>query len=280
MKKLILVVSPKGGVGKSFSTRLIYESMIETFKGNVLLADCDHRVRAIAKTYPEEAIQFNLTKDSERSRLISLGETSGDKHIIIDFAGGSIGEIQELMSGDKNPSLFFDLFKDFGFDPTVVVPFNYELNSQLAFKDIHQAFGSAGENAKYFFVQNLKGIAKEEDCADYFQGYDGSMPDIHLHPYLKDFIPQDFAIDNLGLETKEVYIKDADGNDTNEVDGFGTTKNLIRIHQMPGNLGIWVHDAVKFNEASVKAFPAITRITAVRYFNTLKNRLNATDLLK
>jgi len=268
MKKLFIVASTKGGVSKSFMTRLTYETMVEKWgKDKVILVDCDHRVQSTFKTYPDIALRFDLTSDQGRQKLAELGEECGDKNILIDFAGGSLTEIQELMRGQVNGSLFFDIYKDLGFEITVIVPFTYELNSQLAFKDIHEAYGDAGINVDYFFVQNLKGITNEKEAATFFQGYDGSLENIENHKYLKDFVPQDYAIEKMGL-------------DVNTLDKVGTTSNLMRIPQMPGNLAIWVHDAVKFKESEFAGFKTLLRISATTYFNDIKNRLLLTNLLK
>lgn len=269
MKKLYIVASTKGGVSKSFWTRLGYEAMCEKYGAeNVILVDCDHRVKATEKAFPGIAIPIDLSADDGPAKLVDLGENCGDnKHILVDFAGGSLKEIQELMRGEVNGSLFFDLYKDFGFDITVIIPFTYEVNSQMAFKDVHAAYGDAGVNVDYFFVQNLKGITYEKDLGPYFQGYDGTLDNIANHPQYSTYVPQDFAIEKMGL-------------DTTTRDDKGTTSNLMRVHQMPGNLAIWVDDTMRFRESSVKHLKTVQRITAVSYFNELKNRLLRTDLLK
>jgi hypothetical protein len=270
-KKLICVMSPKGGVGKSFFSRILASVMIEKFgKDKVVLVDADHFNKSLFRTYEDDCKVIDLTKQSGRDKLVSIAEAIHDQgieqHMIIDFAGGSINEIQERFAGDKDPSAFFDTVKEFGFEPVIAVSFNYELLSQLAFADIYKAFGKNGTNAKYFFIQNCKGIQEESEVNNWFDGYDGSMEDIEYHKFYSSFVPRDFAVKNLGL-------------DINERDESGTTSNLFRAPAMPGNLAKWIYDAVKFDEETFYALPRGVHRAATRYFDKVKSRLLTTDLL-
>lgn len=266
MKNLFLVISPKGGVSKSFTAKFIYEVMKEKYgKENVTLVDCDHNVRAISKVYPE-AISIDLRSDAGRQNLVRLGKDNAN-NMLVDFAGGSIHEIQELFTGEKDPSLFFDMFKGYGYSPVIIFPFTYEVNSQVAMKDVHAAFGAFGTNATFFFVQSLKGISREDEHGPYFEGYNGTLENIDKHPQYINFVPEDFAIKHLGL-------------DTTARDDFGTTANLVRVPQMPGNVAIWCHDGLPFNEEAVLGYDPLIQSVSIRFFNKVKNRFLASDLLK
>jgi hypothetical protein len=240
--------------------------MRETYgDDNIILVDCDPRVGGTKKAYPN-AMVINLQSDAGRMKLAELGETG--KHILVDFAGGSMTEIQELMKGAKSKTEFFDLYKDYGYEVNVIIPFTSELNSQLAIRDIHAAYGDGGVNVNYYFAKNLKGTT-DENVNLFFEGFDGTLSGIENHPYLKDYCPRDFAIENMGL-------------DTLALDEVGTTSNLFEIPQMFGTLSIWVHDASKFNGANPEfsKMKPMLRNNTIRYFDEIRARLMTTNLLK
>jgi len=269
MSKFVMIMSQKGGVGKTFTCRLLTQVWEESGKEFVLI-DADHRVKATAETFPDKAIAFNLTDQDERIRLLDMATAQSEKDFIVDFPGGSIDEIVNLINGSSAKGLFFEALRNAGFEIVMVAPFTKRLSSIMKLKDLEAAFG---DQVAFFFVKNMMGITLKnasDEQAKYnttFGSFEWTIKDVEKNPVLKDFNPREFAIEKMGL------------NET-DLDDKGTTPNCIRLPEMPDLLDAWVDDYTPFSDASFKAFPFLQSATAREYFNDIKGRILKTDLFK
>lgn len=266
--RAFFILSTKGGVGKSLVAKAIIESHRMAFPQNPLvIVDADFNVKAIKKSYPDAEL-FDLSKTPERIRLSKLAEQNQGRDILIDFAGGTTDEITKLMGqGKENASIFFDLFRKYGYKPTIIIPVNFELNSNLALKDIHAVFKGC---ADWFIVKNLRGVPDEEAYHDYFKIFEGKLDGRDKHPHLKDFVPVEFAVEHMGLDLNERKNKDGEED--------GTTSNSIRIPNMPIDLAVWMDDSTPFSDDAIKNLPDLPYMFAKEYIDTVKSRFLLSDL--
>lgn len=271
--KLIVFLSTKGGVGKSTICKATYEAYRDAFPDNPpILCDADINVQAISGAYPKEAELFNLNMVKDRQRLAGLGaEYQGtNRDILIDFAGGTIDQITKLMgTGNADASMFFQFYRDAGYEPTIVVPVDFALNSNLALKKIFDAFNGC---ADWFIVKNLRGVPEEDSYSDYFKIFEGTLPGRAQHRHLSSYVPVEFAVENMGLDLEE-RVKDDGSKD-------GTTSNSIRMPNMPIDLAIWMDDSSPFSEEALKGLPTVPYMFARSYLNDVINRILRSDLLK
>jgi hypothetical protein len=271
--KLIVFLSTKGGVGKSTICKATYEAHREVFPDNPpVLCDADFNVQAIAGAYPDQAHLFNLNLVKDRQRLAGFGEEfkGTGRDILIDFAGGTIDQITKLMgTGTADPSMFFELYRQAGYQPKIVVPVDFALNSNLALRNIYNAFKGC---ADWFIVKNLRGVPEEESYNDYFKIFEGTLPGRAQHRHLSSYVPVEFAVENMGLDLEE-RVKEDGSKD-------GTTSNSIRIPNMPIDLAIWMDDSSPFSEAALKGLPMVPYMFARSYLNDVRNRILRSDLLK
>jgi hypothetical protein len=264
MNKLIITMSTKGGVGKSFMAKLIYQSMLDAHPTReVVLVDADANVRALSRSYPN-ALTFDLSDIAQRADLAQLGKVHKGKDIIIDMAGGTVKQLHELMSGMENPGMFFRMFKNNGYQPIIVVPITSTLFSNEALREIEKEFG---EYADFFIVKNMVGVENEKTgYARYFKIFEGTLEDREQHPILKDYVPVEFAQKNMGLDVN--------------TDADGTSTNSFRLPHMPIELSAWIDDSRPFSQEFINTLPDFPQDYANVYFDKAKGRLLKTDLLK
>lgn len=269
-RKFLMVMSQKGGVGKSFTTRLLSRFWDESGVPYTLV-DADHRVRATSKTFPE-AVSYNLTDQADRIRLLDLATEETEKDFIVDFPGGGLKEIIHFISGSASKELFFETLRQAGYEIVVVTPFTSNISSIMALKDLQQAL--AGK-VSFFLVKNMHGVqvdSLEDEAKRYaeeFGVWEWTIPNVQDHPELKDFNPREFAIQHMGLSEEAR-------------DDHGTTANSIRLRAMPSFLNAWVDDYTPFTDAGLKArnCKLLQMSVAHEYFGEMLKRLGNTYLLK
>lgn len=135
-------------------------------------------------------------------------------------------------------------------------------------RKIYNAFKGC---ADWFIAKNLRGVPDESAYNDYFKIFEGSLENRHLHKFLHDYVPAEFAVEHMGLDLVERL------NSEGMTDG--TTSNSFRIPNMPIDLAIWMDDSTPLNEAAIAGLPDIPYLFAVEFINKVKDRILRTDLL-
>lgn len=157
---LILFFNIKGGVGKSFSCKLSYESACQLYgKENIVLVDCDTWNQGTYQAYPNEAIPINLKLEKPLTRFLSMSTAEKGKVIIVDMPAGE-GEELQTMFGSTNINDFIETFSDEGFKVKVVVPTNDDIGATIGLAKIYKIWGP---NVEYHIVKNMRTVAQEDN---------------------------------------------------------------------------------------------------------------------
>jgi len=187
-KRVIFVCSRKGGVGKTTFTR----GLLEVYRGaglKVAAFDGDGQVGQLVQYYgtrdhmnggavhpqqdPLVGIgYFDIRKEDDRDILLNAVALNADV-LLFDLPGEALTEIN-VVSGknaraadaQKNAAMFFDAYRDAGYEPIVVIVISA---IKASVRGVISAIDAFGNNVNYVVVKSLAA-----DPADEFVIFDGS----------------------------------------------------------------------------------------------------------
>lgn len=147
-KRLILVLTDKGGTGKSLFTRGVADYLIrKKFSSSVLLVDGDGEVGQLLQFYKDAGvISSQIVNEQQRDQFMEILE-SNQPLIIVDMPAAAISNLAKL-EAEIN---FFKVVKDYGYRLTlcnVMSPFKASVRSVKAMIEL------AGLQADYVVVKN------------------------------------------------------------------------------------------------------------------------------
>jgi len=147
-KQIILVLSDKGGTGKSLFTRALADYLIrKQLHEDLLLVDGDGEVGQLLQFYKEYGvISAQIINAEKRDQFIDILE-SDKKLVLVDLPAASIAHL-ELLDEEIG---FFDLVSEHGYQLTlcnVMSPFKASIRSVKAMIEL------AGDKANYVVVKN------------------------------------------------------------------------------------------------------------------------------
>jgi hypothetical protein len=147
-KRLILVLTDKGGTGKSLFSRGVADYLIrKQFSSSALLVDGDGEVGQLLQFYKGAGvISAQIVDEQQRDQFMEILE-SNRPLIIVDLPAAAISNLAKL-EAEIN---FFKVVKDHGYQLTlcnVMSPFKASVRSVKAMIEL------AGANADYVVVKN------------------------------------------------------------------------------------------------------------------------------
>jgi len=162
-KQIILVLSDKGGTGKSLFSRGLADYLIrKQVNDQVLLVDGDGEVGQLLQFYNDfGVISAQIINAEKRDQFIDILESDKDL-IIVDLPAASISDLEAL----DDEIGFFDLVQAHGYKLilcNVLSPFKASIRSVKAMIDL------AGNKANYVVVKN-RFFGSDEDFHLYHSG--------------------------------------------------------------------------------------------------------------
>lgn len=177
-KRLILIISSKGGVGKS----VIASIMTDIYRSNgikVRILDTDGRVGSLAASYgqrdakgtllddqnPDYGIgQFDIRDDEGRNNLLDVLDGAPNL-VLYDMAGGSFNELKKIVDQGEGVQYLADTIASLGYRITLVHAMSNVRGATLSVKEYAEAFGDA---ADHVVVINKAWGTTEEDFPFWF----------------------------------------------------------------------------------------------------------------
>lgn len=171
VKRLVLIVSGKGGVGKTTFARLL----VDTYHSRSIQAalfDADGQVGGLARVYHDVGVQFyDLRQDGERDTLLNSIDT--DKAVILhDLPGGSRFEISKIIdTGDgKTVEGFLTALTENHVRLTLVHLLDNEIESAQSVGQYLETFGT--DLVDHVAVLNLRESRHLRDDFPYWYGHE------------------------------------------------------------------------------------------------------------
>jgi len=166
IKRVVLVASEKGGVGKSVFTRTLVDHLRAIGK-RVAAYDADGSVGATARVLgsrdvngsieleqdPVEGIgYYNGRADNERNILLDSIET-GEKLYVHDLAGGLLADLTRIVDGGEGLDGLLDAFEAHGYKLTVFHVISPDVG---AAQSVARWLSLVGDRVDHVAVVNLK----------------------------------------------------------------------------------------------------------------------------
>jgi hypothetical protein len=183
-KNLVMVISQKGGVGKSTFTRGLVETL-RLERDDVAAYDADGAVgqllqylgkrdesgKLAREQTPYDGVgAFDVRKERERGALVNVLDDEPEL-AIVDLPGGSFQAVSEVLGGTRK---IVDAFMDAGYGVYVVLVIT---QIKAGVHAVRQCIESFGPGVHYVVVKNLA-FADEED----FVVFDGIIDKEHGDP--------------------------------------------------------------------------------------------------
>lgn len=158
-----LVMSEKGGVGKSTMAMTLLDYLRITMSQRVLAIDVDSGNSTLAKSYGlldsagtflpnEDQVEDGVVRceNSEMGflRIFEALQASDAEHVLLDFPGGAIKGFTGLFPSSAS---FDRRFAAVGFKPVVIVPFDEQPNQS---ESVGSIVGRIGIKTMYVVIQN------------------------------------------------------------------------------------------------------------------------------
>lgn len=173
VKRLVLIVSGKGGVGKTTFARLLVDTY-HTRKIQASLFDADGQVGGLARTYQDLGVLFyDLRQERERDTLLNSVDT--DKAVILhDLPGGSRFEISKIIdTGDgKSVEGFLTALTENHVRLTLVHLLDHEIESAQSVGQYLETFGT--DLVDHVAVLNLRESRDLRNDFPYWYGHEVS----------------------------------------------------------------------------------------------------------
>jgi hypothetical protein len=147
-KKIVLVLSDKGGTGKTLFSRGVVDHLIRNnLQQYTLFVDGDGEVGQLLQFYKQDrVISAQIANEQYRDQFVDILE-SQQPLIIVDLPAASITHLARL----NDEIAFFQVVKDYGYDLifcNVLSPFKAAVRSVKAMIEL------AGDQAQYVVVKN------------------------------------------------------------------------------------------------------------------------------
>ncbi|MBB2164661.1 P-loop NTPase [Gluconacetobacter sp. 1b LMG 1731] len=170
-KRLVLVVSGKGGVGKTTFSRLMTDVYRER-NTKAAIFDADGLVGGLARVYHGAGVAFyDLRDDADRVTLLNSIALDADV-ILHDLPGGSLFEISKIVdTGDgKQVGGFLEALRDNGVRLTLAHVIDSEIESADSVGKHLDMFGTDGVD--HVAVLNMREARDPKADFPYWFGFD------------------------------------------------------------------------------------------------------------
>lgn len=172
-KRVVLIASEKGGVGKSVAAR----ALIDHLRGEgvqVAAYDADGGVGALVRVLgtrdeggrvaadqaPTKGVgYYNVRADGERNTLLD-GIASGDALIVHDLAGGSLADLTRIVDNGEGLDGLLAAFQDHGYRVVVVHVLSPEIG---AAQSVARWIELAGDKVDHLAIRNTRWGKSEAD---------------------------------------------------------------------------------------------------------------------
>lgn len=166
LKRVVLVASEKGGVGKSVFSRSLIDHLRSTANVAVAAYDADGGVGALVRVLgtrdeagridpdqvPSEGVGFyNVRSDGERNQLLDCIE-GGDDLIVHDLAGGSLTDLTRIVDGGDGLDGLLGAFEEHGYRLTICHVLSADIGSA---QSVSKWIELVGDRADHVAVRNF-----------------------------------------------------------------------------------------------------------------------------
>lgn len=166
LKRVVLVASEKGGVGKSVFSRSLIDHLRSTANVTVAAYDADGGVGALVRVLgtrdaggrieadqvPSEGVGFyNVRADGERNQLLDCIE-GGDDLIVHDLAGGALADLTRIVDGGDGLDGLLGAFEEHGYRLTIAHVLSADIGSA---QSVSRWIDLVGDRADHVAVRNL-----------------------------------------------------------------------------------------------------------------------------
>lgn len=168
-KRLVLVVSGKGGVGKTTFSRLLTDVYCER-NTKAAIFDADGQIGGLARVYSDAGVAFyDLRQDAERAAL--LNSIASDADVILhDLPGGSLPEIAKIVDDGENVGGFLAALRENGVRMTLVHVIDNEIESAQSVGQYLDVFGT--DSVDHVAVLNMRESRDIKTDFPYWSGYE------------------------------------------------------------------------------------------------------------
>ena len=170
-KRLVLVVSGKGGVGKTTFSRLMTDAYRER-KTRAAVFDADGQIGGLVRVYHDADVGFyDLRQDTERSTL--LNSIASDADVILhDLPGGSRFEISKIVDNGDGERVegFLAALRENGVRMTLVHVIDNEIESAQSVGQYLDVFGT--DSVDHVAVLNMRESRDIKTDFPYWSGYE------------------------------------------------------------------------------------------------------------
>ncbi|TWB05632.1 nucleotide-binding protein [Gluconacetobacter diazotrophicus] len=170
-KRLVLVVSGKGGVGKTTFSRLMTDLYRER-NTKAAIFDADGQIGGLVRVYHAVGVQFyDLRQDAERVTL--LNSIASDADVILhDLPGGSRFEISKIVDNGDGEQVdgFLDALRENGVSLTLVHVIDNEIESAQSVGQYLDSFGT--DSVDHVAVLNMRESRDLKADFPYWFGFD------------------------------------------------------------------------------------------------------------
>lgn len=170
-KRLVLVVSGKGGVGKTTFARLMTDVYRER-NTKASIFDADGQIGGLARVYHDSGVQFyDLRQDTDRATL--LNSIASDADVILhDLPGGSRFEISKIVDDGTGESVggFLSALREHEVRLTLVHIIDNEIESAQSVGQYLDVFGT--DSVDHVAVLNMRESRDSKADFPYWAGYE------------------------------------------------------------------------------------------------------------
>ncbi|GBQ31372.1 hypothetical protein AA12717_3742 [Gluconacetobacter sacchari DSM 12717] len=169
-KRLVLVVSGKGGVGKTTFSRLLTDVYREN-NTKAAIFDADGQIGGLARVYHKAGVAFyDLRQDADRATL--LNSIASDADVILhDLPGGSLPEISKIVDGDgESVGGFLAALRENDVRLTLVHVIDNEIESAQSVGQYLDSFGT--DSVDHVAVLNMRESRDLKADFPYWFGYE------------------------------------------------------------------------------------------------------------
>jgi hypothetical protein len=183
LKRVVLIASEKGGVGKSVKARALIDHLRS--EGVKLAAyDADGSVGALVRVLgtrtgdgrlapqqdPVKGVgYYNVRADGERNTLLDA-IASGDEIIVHDLAGGSLADLTRVVDGGEGLGGLLAAFGEHGYRLTIVHVISPEIGSA---QSVARWIDLVGDHVDHIVVRNSRWGRSEADFPFWYGFTDG-----------------------------------------------------------------------------------------------------------
>lgn len=172
-KRLVLVVSGKGGVGKTTFSRLMTDIYRER-NAKASIFDADGQIGGLVRVYHDAGVNFyDLRQDAERVTL--LNSIASDADVILhDLPGGSRFEISKIVDNGDGEQVegFLAALAENGVRLTLVHVIDNEIESAQSVGQYMSAFGT--DSVDHVAVLNMRESRDLKADFPYWFGFQGA----------------------------------------------------------------------------------------------------------